>query len=116
VSRFVIEKLLVKLGHVAHLVEDGLAAVHAVEGGTFDAVLMDCQMPGMDGLEATRTIRARIPNAPPIIAITAGSIEELRDARAAGMSAFLPKPFGADTLAATLDRLCPPPSLEAAAS
>jgi CheY-like chemotaxis protein len=110
VNRFVVEKMLRKLGHEPHSVEDGREAVTAVEAGSFDAVLMDCQMPGMDGLEASREIRARVTNAPPIIAITAGSIKELREARAAGMSAFLPKPFSVETLGATLARLCPTPT------
>ncbi len=80
--------------------EDGLAAVEAVKTGRFDLVLMDVHMPRMDGLEATRAIRA-LPGpvaAIPIIAVTAASPDEVTECREAGMDDFVSKPIGAAAL------------------
>jgi signal transduction histidine kinase/CheY-like chemotaxis protein len=99
--------LLGRLGHDAELAENGLQAIAAAERSTFTLILMDMQMPEMDGLEATRRIRAgNGPNAKvPIIALTANAMQEDRDAcREAGMSDFLSKPFTRADLAACLGR------------
>ncbi|WP_310542880.1 ATP-binding protein [Phenylobacterium sp.] len=80
--------------------EDGVAAVAAVRTGRFDLVLMDVHMPRMDGLEATRAIRA-LPgalSAIPIIAVTAASPDEVSECREAGMDDFVSKPIGAAAL------------------
>ncbi|WP_421932250.1 ATP-binding protein [Phenylobacterium sp.] len=80
--------------------EDGVAAVEAVKTGRFDLVLMDVHMPRMDGLEATRAIRA-LPGpvaAIPIIAVTAASPDEVTECREAGMDDFVSKPIGAAAL------------------
>ncbi len=84
--------------------EDGAAAVAAVKTGRFDLVLMDVHMPRMDGLEATRAIRALPgrPSAIPIIAVTAASPDEVSECRKAGMDDFVSKPIGA---AALLERI-----------
>ncbi|MGD9538490.1 MAG: PAS domain-containing protein [Alphaproteobacteria bacterium] len=88
--------LLEKAGHRVEVVENGLLAVRAVERGGFDAVLMDVQMPEMDGLEATRRIRA-LPGPTgqiPIIAMTANAMKgDDEICYAAGMNDYLPKPI-----------------------
>ncbi len=99
--------LLGRLGHTVTVVDDGEAAVaHAREGG-FDVVLMDMQLPGMDGLAATRAIRALDGDAArvPVIALTANALDG-DDARclAAGMDDYLPKPVNFDALKAALAR------------
>jgi len=96
---------LSKLGCEAVLVENGELAVAAALGGDFDAVMMDYQMPVMDGLEASRKIRAGggTRGAVPILAVTAGVLAIDREKiRAAGMDDFLPKPYSLDGLRAAL--------------
>jgi PAS domain S-box-containing protein len=94
-NQLLIRKLLERRGHQVTLVTDGAAAVSAVENETFDLVLMDVQMPGMDGIEATRRIRARLdPEQLPIYALTANVLPEDRKAVArAGMNGYLTKPI-----------------------
>ena len=103
--------ILNRAGHHVTIAENGLQAVEAVMAGMFDLVLMDIQMPGMDGVEATRRIRA-LPapkNAVPVFAMTAhamrGAAEEYI---AAGMNDYVSKPFQAAILLAKLDRLAEP--------
>jgi CheY-like chemotaxis protein len=92
------------------LAENGADAVVAVRSRRFDAILMDLQMPGMDGLEATRKIRELEALDPalgrtPIIAWTAHSGQVDRErCVAAGMDDFLPKPFSTQQLEAALRR------------
>ncbi len=98
--------ILEKAGFKVHRVANGREAVEAVIQIDFAAVLMDMQMPEMDGLQATAAIRAMDGSAArvPIIALTANVMEEDRDAcRAAGMDNFLPKPFVAGDLVAMLN-------------
>ncbi|MES2257892.1 MAG: MHYT domain-containing protein [Pseudomonadota bacterium] len=95
--------LLGKQGHSVVCVSDGTGAVQLVGEGNFDVVLMDVQMPGMDGLEATRRIRAdetRLQRARvPVIAMTASVLEKDREATsAAGMDGFAPKPVDMQVL------------------
>jgi signal transduction histidine kinase/DNA-binding response OmpR family regulator/HPt (histidine-containing phosphotransfer) domain-containing protein len=102
----VAQLMLGKLGHTVDSVSDGLEAVRAVARVPYDVVLMDVQMPVMDGLEATRRIRASHPpeRQPHIIAMTASVLAEDEAAcHAAGMDSHLPKPVRADDLRATLD-------------
>ncbi len=109
-NRKVVESLLDKLGLKFHSVENGQEAVAAlVEGVKVDIVLMDCQMPVMDGFEATREIRRREEegNLPrlPIVALTAAAFEEDRlNCLAAGMDDYLPKPVNFNDLKDTLSR------------
>lgn len=88
--------LLKRLGYTPTLAENGVQAVEAAQQATFALILMDLQMPEMDGLEATRRIRAQPgPNQHvPIIAVTANAMPSDRLAcQEAGMDDFLAKPF-----------------------
>ena len=98
VNRMVIKGLLSKLGINADLVNDGLAACTAVQEQHYDLILMDCEMPEMDGFEATREIRElekrKKRTATPIIALTAHALQEHREeVFACGMDAYLGKPI-----------------------
>jgi CheY-like chemotaxis protein len=106
VNQRVIELLLRKLGLNAVIVADGVSAVELATLQHWDAILMDCQMPGMDGFEATRRIRARLQGQPlPIIALTANALAGDREAcTAAGMNDFIPKPVRQDELRSCLAR------------
>lgn len=112
VNQQLIVPMLEKYGHKIHVVENGSEAVSAVKQGNFDLVLMDVQMPVMDGLEATRKIRA-LP-APekagiPIIALTAHAVKGDREKfLQAGMDEYLSKPVKADALLDIILRACPP--------
>ena len=96
------------LGVDAKMVIDGAQAVAALRRQPFDAVLMDCQMPNLDGFEATRLIRSaerETGRRTPIIAMTANAFKEDREAcLAAGMDDYLAKPVRMEALRATLER------------
>jgi CheY-like chemotaxis protein len=102
-------RLLQRMGHQADVVEDGRAAVAAVEGGSYDVVLMDVQMPEMDGLEATRQIRSRWPDRPlRIVGLTANAMAGDREAcLAAGMDDYVSKPIRPEELEAAIARARP---------
>ncbi|WP_374480322.1 PAS-domain containing protein [Zoogloea sp.] len=108
VNQDVARRLLEFEGATVELMDNGEAAVASLrlEPGAFDLVLMDVQMPVMDGLEATRRIRGELGLVElPIIALTAGVLPSQRErAFAAGMSGFLTKPFELDTMVATILR------------
>ncbi|MDP9089236.1 MAG: response regulator [Pseudomonadota bacterium] len=109
VNREVAVAMLENLGCVAHSAENGWLALEAVNNEAYDAVLMDCQMPVMDGLTATAELRRREQNAGgarlPIIALTANAMEGDRErCLAAGMDDFLSKPFSQQQLALLLRR------------
>jgi len=99
--------LLAKLGHSADVASNGLEALAAVESRDYSVVLMDCQMPLMDGFAATRSIRA-LPSdrsGVPIVAMTANAMAEDRDrVLASGMDDHLPKPVRLEDLRETLAR------------
>jgi CheY-like chemotaxis protein len=93
INQRVEELIFGKLGQKLDIVGNGLEAVEAVEAGDYDAVLMDIQMPQMDGLEATRRIRALPMHQPYIVALTAGVQPADREACvSAGMDDYLAKP------------------------
>jgi signal transduction histidine kinase/DNA-binding response OmpR family regulator len=108
VNQKVAVRLLEKLNYRVRVVGDGQSAVAEWRSGDFDLILMDCQMPAMDGYEATCAIRqiedgrSRIP----IVALTAHAMKgDDEKCRAAGMDAYLTKPIDRTALEACLDRL-----------
>ncbi|MCC6642913.1 MAG: response regulator [Deltaproteobacteria bacterium] len=98
--------MLGRMGYRADVVANGLEAVDAIARRDYDVVLMDMQMPELDGVEATRRIRAEHPEtALQIVALTANAMAEDRDAcLAAGMNDFLSKPLTVTQLGAALER------------
>ncbi|HVC59239.1 MAG TPA: PAS domain S-box protein [Acetobacteraceae bacterium] len=106
-NRDVASSFLRAAGHKVDLVESGTKAVAAVTSTDFDVVLMDVRMPEMDGLEATRRIRALkgVRGSVPIVALTAQAfIEQVEECRKEGMDDHLAKPFDSDTLLAAVVR------------
>jgi PAS domain S-box-containing protein len=120
-NQFVIQETLRRMGCTCDVVGDGALAVEAVQQREYNAVLMDCQMPRMDGLEAARRIRERETATPgarmPIIALTAEAIQGDREkCLAAGMDGYVSKPIDADKLFATIAAIARRPRpIEAAA-
>ncbi|WP_150772552.1 response regulator [Pseudomonas fluorescens] len=105
VNQLVAKGMLGKLGCEVIVAAHGVEALDQLESSEFDLVLMDCNMPVMDGYEASRQIRrsGRWPRLP-IVALTANAMSEERErCRAAGMSDYLAKPFRREELAALLD-------------
>jgi CheY-like chemotaxis protein len=110
INQLVATGILKHLGYAVDLAEDGLDALEALEGTTYDAVLMDVQMPGMDGFEATAEIRRREGTHlhTPIIAMTASAIEGDRErCLAAGMDDYVSKPIEPAVVAGVLARWVP---------
>jgi len=104
-NQAVIRAMIERMGHRADVVGNGLAAVEAVGSRPYDLVLMDVMMPEMDGIEATRVIRAMPPPlcAIPVLGLTAHvSPEDHARFRSAGMDSVLTKPVTAKALAAAL--------------
>ncbi|SCA55331.1 putative Multi-sensor hybrid histidine kinase [Candidatus Terasakiella magnetica] len=96
VNKEIVRMYLEKLGHRHALVETGLEALNLVQQETFDLILMDMQMPVMDGVTATQEIRKLSMEAKdiPIVALTANAMQEDRDkCHDAGMDGFIPKPI-----------------------
>jgi len=107
-NREVILAQLKKLGYLADAVFNGAEAVAAVEQGVYSLVLMDCQMPVMDGYEATGRIRDSRQKGLPIVALTANAMSSDMDkCRSAGMSDYLAKPVALSHLAEMLERWMP---------
>ena len=113
VNQQVIKGLLGHLGATVTVADNGELALDQYRQGEFDLVFMDCQMPVMDGFEASRRIRAWEQNEPgcnpvPIVALTANALAGDRDAcLAAGMSDYLAKPITMTSLAKSLGRHLP---------
>ncbi len=108
--------ILTSRGYLVDTVLDGAAAVRAATSKFYDAILMDCQMPELDGYQATAAIRAHEGSGrrTPIIALTAGARQEDRDrCLAEGMDSHLAKPVNKDALLASIhrwdavERMCP---------
>jgi two-component system sensor histidine kinase/response regulator len=110
VNQRVAAALVERLGYVANVVGDGVAALEALDRQPYDVVLMDCQMPRMDGYEATTEIRRREgDHHTPIVAMTASAMASERDrCLAVGMDDHLPKPIRRDALEAVLGRWAAP--------
>ena len=99
---------LEKLGYAGSAVSNGVEAVEAVQQGGYDLVLMDCDMPAMDGFEATRRIRGSLHPGIPIVAVTADAMPVDRDrCLSAGMNDYIAKPVDLDRLAEALARWLP---------
>ena len=111
VNRMVAVRTLEKRGHTVVVAVNGEEAVAAVARDSFDVILMDVQMPKMDGLEATQAIRkSEIGTGRhiPIIALTAHAMREDRErCISAGMDAYISKPFSAAALFETIEKLHP---------
>ncbi|WP_367374646.1 ATP-binding protein [Pseudomonas lini] len=106
VNRTVVEAMLRSLGFTVSVVTDGAQAVRSAESLIFEAILMDCRLPVIDGYEATRQIR-RLPGCAdvPIIALTANALQGDREAcLSAGMNDYLAKPFKRTDLQQILQR------------
>jgi len=108
INREIVLGLLAGTGLTIEVAENGQQAVDQCQQRSFDLILMDIQMPVMDGLEASRRIRARDPQVP-IIALTANAFpEDIDNTRAAGMNAHLSKPISLDQLQAVLRQYLQP--------
>lgn len=105
VNQMVIRETLSKLGHEVHLVGSGKAAVEALHQQSYPLVLMDLQMPEMDGLEATQMIRRQLGEGPWIVALTANAFTEDRErCLQAGMNDYLSKPVRREELEQAIQR------------
>ncbi|UCV02675.1 response regulator [Dechloromonas denitrificans] len=109
INQKVTSAILTRQGHRVEIAENGEQALIALAAADFDAVLMDCQMPVMDGFEATRRLRqssaVRDPNIP-VIAITANAMQGDREqCLAAGMNDYLSKPISEKEMRLALERI-----------
>ncbi len=107
INQIVATAILKQLGYQADLAENGLVAVAAMHKKAYDVVFMDMQMPEMDGVQATRCIRAELPpeRQPVIIAMTANALESDRqECVAAGMNDYTSKPVLPETVKALLEK------------
>lgn len=110
VNQLVATSLLRKMGHRVDHAENGQRALEILAQNNYDLVLMDCQMPVMDGYEATRRIRQNPRYADlPIIAVTANVMQGDRDdCLSAGMNDYVTKPYKREELKAAINRWAPP--------
>lgn len=97
--------ILQRAGFAIDLVADGNEAIEAHRAHPYDVILMDCQMPSMDGFEASRQIRQLTQPQPVIIAVTANALVGERErCLSAGMDDYLSKPFQAEQLVAVVKK------------
>jgi CheY-like chemotaxis protein len=108
-NQVVMTTILRKRGHSVSVAWNGAEGVAALESGSFDVVLMDVQMPVMDGLEAAAAIRAKERESGgyiPIIAMTAHTLkEDVERCKAVGMDGYISKPLQLDRLSRELERV-----------
>ncbi|HEY8106658.1 MAG TPA: response regulator, partial [Gemmatimonadales bacterium] len=119
VNRKVAVTLLERLGYVVDVAHDGREVLALLQRSRYDLILMDCQMPDLDGYEATAIIRRDQGDTPriPIVAMTANvMVADREKCLAAGMDDYLPKPIDREALAAALARWLPVPTRPAAMS
>ena len=103
VNQKLIQRILFKLGYQVEITNNGLEALERVRSKDFDVVLMDIQMPEMDGFEATRNIRKLEKAQPVIVAMTANALAEDRDVCLSnGMDKYISKPMKPETIVAIL--------------
>jgi CheY-like chemotaxis protein len=117
VNRMLAMRLLAKFGCDVDIAENGLVACERSARQHYDLIFMDCQMPQMDGFEATRIIRSRelaTGERTPIVALTANAMAEDRErCLDAGMDDYIPKPYSAADFQRVLQRWCAPQALPA---
>ncbi len=109
-NQMVTKTILQKIGYQVDIVENGNAVLEALLTNTYDLILMDCQMPEMDGYEATRQLRRQEAGSTriPVIAMTANALEgDRKKCLDAGMDDYLSKPVEPDKLAAMIERWIP---------
>jgi signal transduction histidine kinase/DNA-binding response OmpR family regulator len=113
INQQVIQYILQKLGYAPTIVQNGREAVDTAAEGDYDIILMDLQMPEMDGLEATRMIRERATDRQPvIIALTANAMEgDEEECLSAGMNDYLGKPVKLEEVIDKLQKWAPRPFL-----
>ena len=108
INRQLVDKILTRAGHAVVNASNGLEALAVLENHTFDAIVMDRHMPGLNGLEATKRIRA-MPQpvcAIPIVGLTAGATQtEVEDCYDVGMDVVMTKPLNGEELVTHLERL-----------
>jgi CheY-like chemotaxis protein len=103
INQKMILKVLEKLGYAASLANNGREVIQMLDKQFYDLVLMDVQMPEMDGLECTRYIRDNYDRQPVIIAMTANAmVEDKEECLKAGMNNYIPKPVKIETLVTML--------------
>ena len=103
INQKLIEHILTRLGYKIEIVDNGREAIHALRQSSYDIVLMDVQMPEMDGLEATRSIRKDLSYQPLIIALTANAMQgDMEECLQAGMNDYLSKPVKLEEVTAML--------------
>jgi len=108
INQMVFLSLLQKLGYGASLAVNGVEVLKALDEDEYDLIFMDCQMPEMDGYEATRQIRKGTQHQPRIIAITANAMHgDDETCRGVGMDDYMSKPVRAEKLREMLDRWLP---------
>jgi len=110
VNQVIMKTVLRKAGCICvDIAEDGFSAVQAALAAPYDVILMDVQMPGMDGMEATRRIRAALGDRTPIIGVTAHAMKgDCEMVLACGMNAYIVKPVSREDLVAAILRYLPP--------
>jgi len=101
---YLVRFMLEQRGHLVEEAHNGAQALQMIEDNRYDVVLMDIQMPVMDGLEATRRIKEK-PSAPIVIALTAKAMEgDKEKALAAGCDEYIAKPIEAETFIPCVER------------
>ena len=101
-------RILQRLGYTADVVDTGVAVLHAMDEHEYDVILMDVQMPELNGIDATRRIRAELPadRQPYIIALTADATAGFQNAcLASGMNSYVSKPVRSDELVTALQQV-----------
>jgi signal transduction histidine kinase/ActR/RegA family two-component response regulator len=109
VNSTIAQRLLARAGYEVEVVDNGREAVEAVERSSYDMILMDVQMPGMNGFEATQAIREKEREErrarTPVVALTALAMPgDVEACLAAGMDGYIAKPFGVDTLVEAIEK------------
>ena len=109
INQILMVRVLTKLGHQVDLAGDGLEAIEAVQKKQYDVILMDIQMPRMDGIQATRILVEKHPDTrPPIVALTAHALKEHEEEfRGAGIDSYLTKPLDVEKLTEVLNNIRP---------